>query len=80
MLVNIKTQPMIAPYAVAGAGASLMTRSKHAAEWLCHGDAPRRTTRYSKRIPATHPSAGWREAGYCAGGSSVNRSALASSA
>ena len=34
----------------------------------------------SKRIPATRPSAGLREACYCAGGSSVNRSALASSA
>lgn len=43
MLVNIKTQPMMAQYAVAGAGASVMIYSKRAAEWLFHGDAPRRS-------------------------------------
>ncbi|MEW9583510.1 hypothetical protein [Paraburkholderia sp. DGU8] len=57
MLVNIETQPMIAQYAVAGGGASLMTRSKHAAEWLYHGDAQRRSAERrpkEEEAPAAH--------------------------
>lgn len=44
-------------------------------------DKPARRPPASRNAsPATRPFAGLHEAGYCAGGSSVNRSALASSA
>ena len=56
MLVNIKTQPTIAQYAVAGAGASVIICRKQAAEWLFDGDAPRRSTdrRPEEEVPGVH--------------------------